>query len=454
MKRWAIPCSCVAVISMQTPGFGVDSPPPDPPQNVLLLIGDDLGVERIGAYGEHPDPGHTPNLDRLATHGVLFRNAWSTPYCSATRSTILTGRLPFRTGVGAFHEPESQFALSASEITLPELIDEGTDGAYHCAALGKWHLAGLPVGAPTHPLACRFDLHAGSLHNLEDYFVWSKNFNGQIQTVAKYATSDTTDDAIRAVALLPEPWFVWVAYNATHTPLHAPPSHLHTYNLSGNPDDTPVEHSKAMIEAMDKEIGRLLSSMAPEVRARTTIIFVGDNGTYWPTSDGPFDPSHAKGSCYEGGVNVPLIVDGPRVASPGSECTAMVHTADLYATIANLAGVDVEACLPSGHAIDSVSLLPYLHDPARPSIRHVLYTEIYAPNGLGPKWWWKRAVRDERYKLIRKDTTAPFGEPPEVVELLFDLEADPLETTNLLEGTMSPRLREEYLRLRGKLLNP
>ena len=75
------------------------------PDNVLLLIADDLGVDRIGAYAEHPDPGLTPNIDRLAERGVLFRNCWSNPYCSATRATIWTGRYCFRTGVGWYVNP-------------------------------------------------------------------------------------------------------------------------------------------------------------------------------------------------------------------------------------------------------------------------------------------------------------------------------------------------------------
>lgn len=362
--------------------------------------------------------------------------------------------MPFRTGVGVYIAQQDHFALSQSEITLPELIGAGAGGAYHCAALGKWHLAGLPAGAPTHPFACGFDLHAGSIANLDDYFSWPKNLNGQVLTEAEYATTDTTDDAIRAVEVLPEPWFLWVAYNAAHLPLHSPPPHLHTYSLSGNPEDTPVDHCKAMIEAMDTEIGRLLTSMAPEVRDRTTIIFVGDNGTAPPAADGPFDPGHAKGTCYEGGVNVPLIIEGPRVAPPGSECAALVHTADIYTTIAELAGVDVQACLPSGYALDSVSLLPYLLDPATPSIRHVLFTEGFKPNGFGSRLWWERAVRDDRYKLIRRETASAIGMPPQVVERLFDLEADPLEQNDLLSGAPSLQEREEYARLKAKLLNP
>jgi len=423
-------------------------------ENILLLIGDDLGVERVGAYGEHSDPGRTPNLDRLAARGILFRNAWSTPYCSPTRATMLTGRQPFRTGVGAVIQPASAFRLSVDEITLPELLRDGTGGAYHSAAIGKWHLSGGTLVAAQHPLDCGFDFHSGSLHNIDDYFSYPKSVNGAIGSSDVYATSDTTNDAIRARQVLPEPWFLWVAYNAPHKPHHAPPASLTTYTLSGNPDDTPALHVKAMIEAMDAEIGRLLSSIPPDVRQRTTVIFVGDNGTYGPATDGPFADGHAKGTCFEGGINVPLIVDGPHVRIRGSESAALVDLVDVYSTVAEIAGVDPASVLPPGHGLDSISLLPYLRDPARPSLRHVVYTERFTPNGSGPYIFREQAVRNERYKVIRRELTNGPSTPPTVTWLLFDLVEDPLEESDLLLGAPGPREREEFLRLRGKLLAP
>jgi arylsulfatase B len=437
---------CLALLSLSAPLLAQE--------NVLLLIGDDMGVERVAAYGEHPDPGHTPNLDRLAERGVLFRNAWSTPYCSPTRATMLTGRHPFRTGVGGVIQPLSGYALPASEITLPELLRDGTGGAYTCIALGKWHLAGNAAGAASHPMLSGFDAHAGSLHNIQSYDQWPKSINGSVGTSTTYATTDTTDDAIRAVRSLPEPWLAWVAFNAPHKPHHAPPDSLHSYNLSGNPDDTPVEHVKAMIEAMDTEIGRLLTSLDPAIRSRTTIIFVGDNGTYWPAIDGPFDPSHGKGSCYEGGVNVPLIVAGPQVANPGSESAALVHTVDIYSTVAELAGFDPRRVLPPGHALDSRSLLPYLHDPSTPSLRHVLYTERFLPNGSDTPQARVRAVREARYKLIRRDLLSGPGGSMTIEEELYDLLDDPLENRNLLLGTPGMDVRRTLLRLRARLLAP
>lgn len=136
-------------------------------------------------------------------------------------------------------------------------------------------------------------------------------------------------------------------------------------DLQSAPDDSPVIHTKAMIEAMDTEIGRLLSSINPAVRVRTTVIFVGDNGTAGPAADGPFGEGKTRGHFYS-----------------------------------------------------------------------------------------ERAVRNDRYKVIRyKTITGPF-DPPTITYVFFDLEVDPLENRNLLRGTPNQLEREIFLRLRAKLLAP
>lgn len=130
--------------------------------NVLLVIADDVGVDRVAAYGEHPSPGRTPQIDRLAERGVLFRNAWSNPYCSPTRATVLTGRHGFRTGVGFFVGMTTPHGLSLAETTLPEVLAP----SHTSLALGKWHLSSFLQGAD-YPLAAGFAHHAGSLFNLD-----------------------------------------------------------------------------------------------------------------------------------------------------------------------------------------------------------------------------------------------------------------------------------------------
>ncbi|TDJ78437.1 MAG: N-acetylgalactosamine 6-sulfatase (GALNS), partial [Planctomycetota bacterium] len=113
-----------------------------------------------------------------------------------------------------------------------------------------------------------------------------------------YATTDSADEAIAAIRTLPEPWFVWLAFNAPHKPVHEPPAHLHTYAppLVGIPT-----LYRAMVEAMDTEMGRVLAEIGPE----DTVIFLGDNGPYEEAITAPQDPTHGKGTIFEGGSACP-----------------------------------------------------------------------------------------------------------------------------------------------------
>jgi len=396
--------------------------------NVLVIVIDDVGVDRIGAYREHPSPGNTPTVDQLAASGMLFRNAWVHPSCTPTRAALLTGRYPARYDLGAPLIAADPAGLPLSEITIPEMLEAGTAGLYTSVALGKWHLAALSDG-PRHPLDQGFAHHRGSLGNFADYFHWSKTIDGVTDFVDAYATTDLVDDAIVQIELLTEPWFLWLAFNAAHVPFHAPPDDLHSFALSGPPRDTPVEHMKAAVEALDTELGRLLGSIDPDVLGRTTIILVGDNGTTPEATDAPFDPEHAKATAYEGGVNVPLIVAGPRVRAPGSESRALVAAVDLFATVADIAGVDLPAVMGGTH-LDSISFLPHLQDPDLPSTRSWVFTDGFVPNGPGPYVRRTLGARNERYKIVLFRSYILARPQHE----LFDLLLDPFEQENLLDG--------------------
>lgn len=450
MERcWLLSAALVAVLTTQVAGQG----------NVLVIVADDLGVDRVGAYAEHANPGRTPNIDALAARGVLFRNAWANPVCSPTRAGALTGRYSFRTGIGNVIGYSDGKALDLDETTLPELLAHGQDVSYGTAAIGKWHLGTASTGGSLHPLLTGFDFHRGSLSNFgaagfpENYYNWFKNVDGVLVPVSAYATSEAVDDALVVMEGMGEPWFVWLAFNAPHQPFHAPPDELHSFNLSGSPGATPVAHMKAAVEAMDTEIGRLLQSMGPAVLGRTTIIFVGDNGTDSKATTAPFKQFHAKGTVYEGGVNVPLIIAGPDVREPGRECAGLVTTVDLFATVADLAGIDLAHLLPDPVVHDSVSLIPYLNVPETESLRRHVYAEIFSPNGQGPYVSYDRAVRDVQYKLVLRSLLiqGPFG--PVLVEQdeLYDLVDDPFEANDLLSGPPSPEILDAYANLNAAI---
>jgi arylsulfatase A-like enzyme len=414
--------------------------------NVLIIVADDVGVDMIGAYAEHPAPPPTPVIDQLAAQGMLFRNCWSNPTCSPTRATILTGRYSFRTGIGRAIVPNTDTVeLSKHEKSLPD----GLPHVYTSLALGKWHLSINGGSAMALPSQLGFAHHRGAPWNLPDslaqsaYYRWTKSVNGQLSTSNVYATTDTVNDAIELIATTPQPWFIYLAFNAAHSPPHKPPAHLHSYDLPQDVDEDQPAHFKAMIEAMDSELGRLFATVDAEVLAKTLIVFVGDNGTDVNATTAPFVPAHAKASLYEGGVNVPLIIKGAGVL-PGTECGALVNTVDIYTTALEYA----VGSSPPGK--DGVSMAPYFSDPSLPSLRPWVYAESFKPNGFGPYIVNARAARDERYKLIRDEAWIQlYGG-----QSLYDLVEDPWETTNLLDlrvNRLTPEAQQSYLELSAVL---
>ncbi|MEE8467916.1 MAG: sulfatase/phosphatase domain-containing protein, partial [Planctomycetota bacterium] len=183
-----------------------------------------------------------------------------------------------------------------------------------------------------------------------------------------------------------------------------------------------------------------LAGISPGVLARTTILFLGDNGTQNPATQPPFVAGHGKGSLFEGGVNVPLIVAGHSVRAAGRQCDALVNTTDLFATMAELAGVRAERVVPPDVTLDSLSLVPYLTNPELPSRRQFVYAEAFKPNHVLTKTTLRRAARGERYKLIVDSLTG--------VERFFDLAADPFEHRDLLQGPMTQREWKAHSNLR------
>ncbi|MFT7669554.1 MAG: arylsulfatase B [Planctomycetota bacterium] len=389
------------------PTIGVQAKP-----NVILIIADDFGVDFLGAYGEGSNPPCTPNIDALATESLLFRNAWTNPVCTPTRAAILTGRYGFRTGMGGVG---GNVGLPLAELCLPEMLR-----GYSTAAVGKWHLAGNLGNL--HPNETGFGYYAGSLQGgLPDYFLWNKVSNGSSSQVTTYATTDTTDEAIAAISSMPEPWFCYVAYNSPHSPWHLPPDELCPGQGNCNQvfcgtlpqGASNSRKGKAMTEAMDTELGRLLA-VIDQVDPDAYVIFMGDNGTPPQLTQSPFAPNHAKGTMYEGGVNVPMMVRGPTVTA--GESQGLVSSVDMFATLSELCGSNATTA-------DSVSMVPYFSNSSL-MLRSTVYSESFLPNGSFPPIAdHSRAIRDARYKLIRINGQA---------DEFYDLDNDSFETANLL----------------------
>jgi arylsulfatase A-like enzyme len=420
--------------------------PPTPPPNVLLVVLDDVGTDRLGVYG-NPD-ARTPTLDALAREGRWFRSAWGYPVCSPARAALVTGRHAPRTGYGE-NAPTGSYALDPSQLTLAELL---ASAGFDTAFAGKWHLESegstLPFAGPT---AHGWGWYAGSRGNLEGYFGWDKvQPDGTVARSTTYATTDTTDDAIGRLGALREPWLLTVAYNAAHGPLHEPPRELYTGALT--PADVwrvaPVVD--AMTEALDRELGRLLAAMSPELRARTLIVVVGDNGDLL---DGDvFSPADGKVSLTEGGVGVPFVVNGPQVGRPGPS-DALVSVVDVFPTLAALAGLDVRALPGVLHpdeplALDGRSLLAALADPDAPH-HELLWTGRVEPAGPPPWAVEEQAVRDDHHALwIDRDGAEhlfPYGPSGQGEEL-------PASSWTPREIDAAARLRDGVARLRADMV--
>jgi len=406
-------------------------------ENVLLVIADDLGVDVVGAYGEGAAPPPTPNIDRLANEGVLFRNAWAYPSCSPTRAAILTGRHPFRTLIGIWIRYPNNAnpvvgTLRSEEWTIPELLDL-SGGGYEHACIGKWHLHDASQGIETPRALGGFDHYAGALTGeISDYFRWSRVVDGIEGPMTTYATTQTTDDALAWIQGRTGPWFCQVSYNAPHVPLHEPPPHLHTRTLTATSSNR--EKYKAMIEALDTEIGRLLAGIPQATLDDTHVLFLGDNGSVQTLAEPPFLPDRAKGTAYEGGVNVPLIYRGPATVAPGREVSAVTCAVDLFATVLDLTGAT--SAVPPWVATDSVSLVPYLGDPTQGPVRTFAFTEQFFGNAWPePNVNGHATVRNARYKLVHRYTS--FHE-------LYDLELDPFESLNILTRSLSASERQNY----------
>jgi len=470
-----LPISLLAALVLASGAAALETRP-----NLLLIVVDDVGVETLNAYNQDlasreveaasPPPEHrvTPRIDELAQRGVVFRNAWSTPSCRATRQTILTGLHQFRTG--------SRFSPARS--TLPNRLP----AAYvDREAIGKWHLSDFITTRPPsyaaldrRPTAYGFTRYRGfwepAVGGLYSYrsFPWAEDPPPDPPVIATradaYLTTREIETAIEFVRRPRPPgesWFLWLALHALHdswsecdTPRPPGlscepryPDHQCAAPPPGARCPSPPPRSACdeigrgtngafwsgatarrarcrMLEMMDYEIGRLLDAVD---LASTTVFFVGDNGT--PATGLAQIPGKvnagAKGGVSEGGINVPLIVAGAGVtadagASSGyEETSALVHTVDLMPTLLELAGA-----APGGF-VDGVSFAPVLRAPEQ-TVRSCVYADGLVDGAPAPAHH-DVTIRDGTHKLIRRKRDARGVHAYE----LYDLTRDRGERVNL-----------------------
>ena len=432
--------------------------------NVVLIVADDLGFNDITRYGGGIAGGKvpTPHIDSIAGDGVDFLAGYSgNATCAPSRAAMMTGRYATRFGfeftptpkqfmkvVGDFRSPGAlrspiyhpereadlipyeDMGLPTSEITLARLLK---NAGYYTAHLGKWHLGDSPQ---FRSYAHGFDESLSHMHGAsmflptkdpgvvnakQDYdpidkFLWASEpwgirFNdGQPFKPGKYMTDYLTDEAVKVVAANKNrPFFMFLAYNAPHTPLQATREDYDA--LSFIPDHTMRVYA-AMIRSLDRNIGRVLKALKDQgLEDDTLVIFTSDNGgAHYIGIDGLNTPYRGwKATFFEGGIRVPYFMRWPAALPKGSTFASPVSHFDIFATAAAAANLKP----PSDRPIDGVNLLPFLKGeaPGRPHDTLFWRTDNY------------RTVRDGDWKL-------------QVTELprqdwLYNLAEDPGEKNNL-----------------------
>lgn len=434
------------------------------PPNVVLIVADDLGINDISCYGGGIAGGRvpTPHIDSIARQGVDFRSGYAgNATCAPSRAAMMTGRSSTRFGFeftptpkqfmkvvtgmatpGQLHPPRyhaeresalipyEDMGLPTSEITLARLLQ---GAGYHTVHLGKWHLGDSPQFRPyQHGFHEALAMpHGGSnflptkhpdvVNAMQDYdpidkFIWAaevwglRHNDGPLFKPPHYLTDYLTDEAVKVVAAnRHRPFFMYLAYNAPHTPLQATRADYDA--LSFIPDHTMRVYA-AMIRSLDRNIGRVLQALKDQgVDDNTLVVFTSDNGgAHYIGLDGLNSPYRGwKASFFEGGIRVPFFMRWPGVIPAGATVMSPVSHFDIFATAAGAAG----QALPTDRAIDGVNLLPFIQGqaPGRPHELLFWRTDDYLAVRAGD---WKLQVS----KQPKQDW-------------LFNLVNDPTEQHNL-----------------------
>ena len=373
---------------------------PTPP-NILLFLADDMGYGDFGLFNN--GFVRTPNLDQLVGESVCLTQHYSaSPVCSPARAGLLTGRYPHRTGALTPQEVLGLDRLALDEVTLGDAFKQA---GYATGLIGKWHNGALDPRY--HPNARGFDEFVGFRGGWADYYQWRLDANGSVRASdGRYLTDVLSDEGVAFIRRhAQEPFLLCMMYNAPHSPLQAPQEVVQPYLEMGLSPGVAITY--AMIEIMDRGIGRILEEVAAQGLAENTIVlFSSDHGPalMLPTDQVPpcidrdttrFNCGFAgaKGSVYEGGIRVPMLVRWPAALRGGTSVDALAHFTDWYPTL--LAAADIHP--PAGRALDGHNILPLLPgEPLQEEPRR-----FWQFNGYYPIRGVNAAMRAGEWKLVR-----------------------------------------------------
>jgi len=418
--------------------------------NIVLILADDLGWMDLHCQGNQLV--ETPNLDRLASQGMRFTDAYAAaPVCTPTRAAIMTGQSPARLGItnhapghpagfappgAAVGEADNDKYLALRHVTIAERLKAA---GYATGFIGKWHLSCRrghrgtpPLETDLRPRRQGFDSNIGGCDygGPPSYFDPYKNPTITDRRVGEYLPERLADESIAFMKTHRDrPFFLALWNYAVHYPRQAPADLLAKYRKRKG-RGIKIQAYAAMVEGLDRAVGRVLKALDTlRLADNTLVIFTSDNGSL----DGDNRPLRGvKGYLYEGGIRVPWIVRWPGEAKPGSTCATPIISTDLYPTLIQAAGVAPE----TGKVLDGESIVPLLRQAGglrRDAIYfHYPNYAFHKRNRLGS------AIREGRFKLIKHYDD-------NLVEL-YDLGKDIGERRDLAD-----KLPEKARRMREKL---
>ncbi len=389
--------------------------------NIVYVVADDLGWKDVGFHGSDI---RTPNIDQLANAGVKLEQFYAQPFCTPSRAALMTGRYPMRYGLQTtVIASNHSYGLPTDEWLLPQALK---DAGYSTAIVGKWHLG--HADRKYWPRQRGFDHQYGPLIGELDYFTHEQHhvvdwYRDNRKVIEKgYTTTLLGNDAVKLIEQHdPEkPLYLYLAFNAPHTPYQAPENYLAMYR---NIQDPSRRAYAASITAMDEQIGRVVDALKKRgLRDNTLIVFQSDNGgtrnamfageldmngVKIPCDNGPY--RDGKGSLYEGGTRVVGFANWPGRIKPGSTDEIM-HVVAMYPTLTKLAGAPTQKAKP----LDGLDVWATLSDGKASPRSEVVYN-------IEP---YRAGVRQGDWKLVWRTML------PAAVEL-YNVRTDPSEKTNV-----------------------
>ncbi len=405
-----------------------------PRPNIVFIMADDMGYGDFGRFNNGLT--ESPALDQLSTDGLCLTQHYSAScVCTPARASLLTGRYPHRTGAIEMRSTRGLDRLALREVTVADAFKRG---GYTTGLVGKWHTG--VYGAEYHPNRRGFDEFIGFRGGGMNYYDWLIERNGQYQRpTGQYLTDLLTDEAVEFLRRHRQaPFFLSVHYNAPHTPLEAPDADIARF-IDPARFTRGVSMVYAMIRCMDRGLARIRAELLRLGLAENTLLlFTSDNG---PAMYGAGDDCMArfncnfaggKGSVYEGGIRVPMLLHWPAAGMTGGRTVAeFAHFTDWLPTLCAAAQV----APPANVRLDGQNLLPVLRDgKSQENPRRFWQWNRYSPVGD-----CNAAMRDGDWKLVRPIIAKAMWTAPEEMALDRDWEMHPEHFVDILRTPEPPR---------------